>query len=150
MKKRKIIKTVLILAAILLVVIQFFPIDKTNPKVDLAQDFVQNTTPPKEIANLLTTACYDCHSHTTKYPWYTNVQPFAWWIKGHVNNGNEHLNFSTWTTYEPKKKSHKIEEMIEVVAGKEMPMLSYMVAHNEAWINAEQRKALVDWFKTLE
>ncbi len=150
MEKRKIIKTVLIIAAVLLVVIQFFPIDKTNPKVDLAQDFVQNTTPPKEIANLLTTACYDCHSHTTKYPWYTNVQPFAWWIKGHVNNGNEHLNFSTWTTYEPKKKSHKIEEMIEVVAGKEMPMLSYMVAHNEAWINAEQRKALVDWFKTLE
>lgn len=150
MDKRKIIKTALLIAAMLLVIIQFFQIDKTNPKVDLAQDFIHNTTPPTAIANLLTTACYDCHSHTTKYPWYTNIQPLAWWIKGHVNNGNEHLNFSTWTTYEPKKKSHKIEEMIEVVEGKEMPMLSYMVAHNDAWINAEQRKALVDWFKTLE
>lgn len=150
MDKRKIFKTALIIAAILLVIIQFFKIDKTNPKVDLAQDFIQNTNPPTEIANLITTACYDCHSHTTKYPWYTNVQPLAWWIKGHVKNGNEHLNFSTWTTYEPKKKTHKIEEMIEVVEGKEMPMLSYMIAHNDAWVDAEQRKALVDWFKTLE
>lgn len=144
------LKSVLFIAAILLVIIQFFQIDKTNPKVDLTQDFIQSTNPPTAIANLLTTACYDCHSHTTKYPWYTNVQPLAWWIKGHVDNGNKHLNFSTWATYEPKKKAHKIEEMIEVVEGKEMPMLSYMVAHNDAWIDAEQRKALVDWFKTLE
>lgn len=150
MEKRKIIKTALIIAAVLLVIIQFFQIDKTNPKVDVAQDFIQNTNPPTEIANLLTTACYDCHSHTTKYPWYTNVQPFAWWIKGHVDNGNKHLSFSTWNSYSAKKKAHKIEEMIEMVEGKEMPMLSYMIGHNEAWIDAEQRQALVTWFKTLE
>ena len=150
MEKRKIIKIALIVAAVLFVVIQFFQIDKTNPKVDLAQDFIQHTNPPTEIANLLTIACYDCHSHTTKYPWYTNVQPFAWWIKGHVNDGNKHLNFSTWNTYTPKKKAHKIEEMIEMVEGKEMPMLSYMIGHNEAWIDAAQRQALVAWFKTLE
>jgi len=150
MERRKIIRIALIVAAILLVIIQFFQIDKTNPKVDVTQDFIQHTNPPTEIANLLKTACYDCHSHTTKYPWYTNVQPIAWWIKGHVDNGNEHLNFSTWTTYEPKKKTHKIEEMIEKVEGKEMPLLSYMVAHNDAWIDADQRKAMVDWFKTLQ
>lgn len=150
MEKRKIIKTALITAAIALLIIQFFQIDKTNPKVNLSQDFIQTTNPPAEIANLLRTACYDCHSHTTKYPWYTNIQPLAWWIKGHIDNGNKHLNFSTWTNYESKKRIHKIEEMIEVVEGKEMPMLSYMVAHNDAWIDAEQRQALVTWFKTLE
>ncbi len=150
MEKKKIIKTVSMVIAILLVITQFFPIDKTNPPVDTAQDFIQNTKPPTEIAAMLKTACYGCHSHTTKYPWYTNIQPLAWWIKGHVDNGNKHLNYSTWSTYSAKKKAHKIEEMVEMVEGKEMPMLSYMVAHNEAWIDAGQRKALVDWFKTLE
>ena len=150
MEKRKIIRTGLIIAVVTLIGIQFFPIDKTNPSVIASQDFIQNTNPPAEIATLLKIACYDCHSYTTKYPWYTNIQPFAWWIKGHVDNGNKHLNYSTWTTYEPKKKAHKIEEMIEVIEDKEMPMLSYMIAHNDAWIDAEQRKILVDWFKTLE
>ena len=138
------------IAAVALVIIQFFQIDKTSPSVIATQDFIQNTNPPAEIATLLKTACYDCHSHTTKYPWYTNIQPLAWWIKGHVDNGNKHLNYSTWTTYSAKKKAHKIEEMMEVIEDKEMPLLSYMVAHNEAWIDASQRKALVDWFKTLE
>ena len=150
MEKSKLIRTGLILAGIILILIQFFPIDKTNPPIDTTQDFIQTTNPPTEVANLLKTACYDCHSHTTKYPWYTNIQPLAWWIKGHVDNGTKHLNYSTWTTYSAKKKAHKIEEMMEVVEGKEMPMLSYMVAHNEAWIDAEQRKVLVEWFKTLE
>lgn len=150
MDKRKIIKTVLTIAAVALLIIQFFQIDKTNPPIDAAQDFISVTNPPAPIVNILQTACYDCHSHTTKYPWYTNIQPLAWWIKGHVDNGSKHLNFSTWTTYTAKKKAHKIEEMIEVVEGKEMPMLSYMVGHNDAWIDADQRKALVDWFKTLE
>lgn len=150
MKKSKLIRTGLIVAGIILILIQFFPIDKINPPIDATQDFIQTTSPPTEVANLLKTACYDCHSHTTKYPWYTNIQPLAWWIKGHVDNGTKHLNYSTWTTYSAKKKAHKIEEMVEVVEGKEMPMLSYMVAHNDAWISAEQRKVLVDWFKTLE
>ena len=150
MEKRKIVRIVLLLALAALVLIQFFSIDKTNPPVNTAQDFIQNTNPPAEIANILKTACYDCHAHTTEYPWYTNIQPFAWWIKGHIDHGRDHLNYSTWTTYEAKKKSHKIEEMIEVIEDKEMPMLSYMVAHQEAWIDDAQRKLLVDWFKTLE
>lgn len=149
LKNKKLIRTILIIVAVTLVLIQFFQIDKTNPSIDVTQDFVQTTNPPAEITTILKTACYDCHSHTTKYPWYTNIQPLAWWIKGHVDNGNKHLNYSTWNTYSAKKKAHKIEEMIEMVEGKEMPMLSYMIAHNNAWINAEQRKALVDWFKTL-
>lgn len=147
---KKYLRPFLIIAGIVLVIIQFFGIDKTNPPVDLSQDFIQTTNPPVKVANLIKTACYDCHSHTTKYPWYTNIQPFAWWIKGHVDNGNKHLNFSTWTTYDAKKQAHKLEEFVEVLEDKEMPMLSYMVAHSDAWIDAEQRKLLVDWVKGIQ
>jgi len=147
---KKYIRPTLLLLLALLVIIQFFKIDKTNPPVIPQQDFLAVTGPPTNIAKLIKTACYDCHSHTTTYPWYTNFQPIAWWVKGHINNANKHLNFSTWTTYDASKKSHKLEECVEVLEGKEMPMLSYMIAHKEAWINEQQRQELADWFKRMK
>ncbi len=145
----KFIRPLLLVLLAILIIIQFFPIDKNNPEINPQQDFLKATNADSKMAGLIKTACYDCHSHTTEYPWYTNVQPIAWWIKDHINNGNKKLNFSTWTTYDAKKKAHKLEECVEVLEDKEMPMLSYMVAHREAWINEQQRQELADWFKEL-
>ena len=150
MELKKILKPVLIIALVLLVLIQFFQIDKTNPPVTIGQDFLEATNPPPAINSLIKKACYDCHSNTSKYPWYTNIQPVAWWVEGHIRNGRKELNFSTWTTYERKRQAHKLDECVEVLEEKEMPMLSYMVAHPEAWINAEQREQLANWFEEIE
>lgn len=144
---KKYIRPILLFLLAALVIIQFFRIDKTNPSVIPQQDYLAVTTPPAPIATLIKTACYDCHSHTSVYPWYTNFQPIGWWVKGHINNGIKHLNFSTWTTYDADKKRHKLEECVEVLEDKEMPMLSYMIAHQDAWLTDQQRKELADWFK---
>ena len=146
---RKITKPILLIVLIILIIIQFFAIDKTNPPVNASQDFVFYTNTPPKVASILKVACYDCHANTTKYPWYTSIQPIAWWIKGHINNGRKHLNYSEWTLYDTKKQRHKIEEMIEVLEDKEMPMLSYMIAHQDAWIDEQQRQLVVEWLKTL-
>ncbi len=148
MTKKKIFRYVLIALAVFLIIAQFFPIDKTNPQSDPAADFLMLEQPSQEIATLLKDACYDCHSNQTKYPWYTSVAPLSWWIKGHIDHGREHLNFSTWSDYPAKKASHKLEECFEVVEGKEMPMLTYWLVHPEANLSADQRIALVDFFKT--
>ncbi|MFK7932140.1 MAG: heme-binding domain-containing protein [Saprospiraceae bacterium] len=132
---------------VIFIIAQFFQIDKTNPPAVAEQDYLQAVQPPAEVANLIKTACYDCHSHTTEYPWYTSVSPVNFWVKNHITHGREHLNFSTWTTYPADKAKHKLEECQEVLEDKEMPMLSYMIAHNEAWISAEERQLLADWFK---
>ncbi len=147
MKNKKSLRTGLMIVLGLLLLIQFFQIDKTKPPVDPAKDFIQVRNPPSKIAMLLKNACYDCHSNHTKYPWYTNVQPIAWWIKSHVNNGRRELNFSDWATYSEKKQAHKLEECYEMVEGTEMPLLSYMIAHREAWLDEAQRAELVEWFK---
>ncbi len=129
------------------IVAQFVRIDKTNPPADASLDFIASKKPPAEIASILKTACYDCHSHKTAYPWYSNVAPVSWWLKGHINGGREHLNFSEFANYSPDKAKYKMEEIVEVVEGKEMPMLTYMVMHKEAWLSQEQRDLLVNWFK---
>ena len=146
MFKRKYIGPALIL---ILVVMQFFRIDKTNPPVDMNQDFISIMNPPKEIAVNLKAACYDCHAHTTKYPWYANIAPVSWWIKGHINNGRKHLNFSSWGTYSEDKRMHKIEENIEFLENAWMPLKSYTWLHSDAKLSDEERKAMVDYFKNL-
>ena len=143
-------RNILIALAVALIIMQFFPIDKTNPPVVQEKDFLSMESAPVEVAQLFKTACYDCHSDETKYPWYTSVAPISWFIKGHIDEGHKHLNFSTWADYDAKKKAHKMEEIIEVVDGKEMPMLTYWMIHWDAKISVEQRKQITDWVRTKQ
>lgn len=144
------LKRILLGLVAVLVILQFFRIDKTNPPLDQPNDFITQTNPPQEIAALLKDACYDCHSHETKYPWYTNIAPVSWWIKDHIDEAREHLNFSIWGTYEAKKRAHKLEECYEEVEEKHMPLKSYTWMHPEAKLDESQRSKLVKWFKARE
>ncbi len=148
--KNRIVKIALYGLAGFLVIAQLFRIDKTNPTVNAAEDYLSTVAVPTEVAQLIRTSCYDCHSNETVYPWYTNIAPVSWWIKDHIVDGRKHLNFSIWETYEAKRKAHKMEECYEMVEEKEMPMPSYTWVHGDASLNAEQRALLVDWFKQQE
>jgi len=142
------IKKIGIGVAVILVVIQFFRIDQSNPTVDPSQDMIALLKPSEEIKGVIKSACYDCHSHETVYPWYANVAPVSWWVKHHVDEGKEHLNFSEWATYAPKKAAHKLEECYEEVEEGEMPLNSYTWMHGHANLDVQQRKKLVAWFKS--
>lgn len=100
---------------------------------------------PKEIQTLLQQKCYDCHSHSTKYPWYANIQPVAWWLADHVEEGKEHLNFSEFKSYNAEKAAHKLEEVVEEVAEGEMPLKSYTLIHSDAVVTAEELALLRNW-----
>ncbi len=143
--KRKILYFLLILFAI----IQFKGIDKTNPDSKNSDDFFAMHEAPKATENLIRTACYDCHSHESEYPWYSSIAPVSWWLADHISEGREHMNFSTWGQLAADKKDHKLEECMEMIGEKEMPMLPYMIAHNDAWLSQENRDELVSFFSSL-
>ncbi len=145
---KKYLKWTAIALLMILLVLQFFQINKTNPEIKPAEDFLVINKTEASTAKLLKDACYDCHSHETKYPWYTNVVPLSWWIKKHIVKGREELNFSTWATYSAKKADHKLEESIEMLEEKKMPLKSYVIAHSEAKLSAEQIKQLSDYFRS--
>ncbi len=133
----------------LLISIQLIRISKSNPPVEKEKDFLVISQAPIEIQNIIKSSCYDCHSNTTEYPWYTNLAPVSWWIKHHINEGREHLNFSEWANYTDKKADHKLEECIEMIEEGEMPMSSYTFIHKESKLNAEQKLILINWFNDL-
>lgn len=150
MKKRLTLKNISIFFVLLFLLIQSFRIDKTIQPIEPAKDFIALTNAEGEIANTLKIACYDCHSNQPTFPWYTNIAPFSWWVKHHVDEGSHHLNFSEWGTYSEKRKSHKLEECIELVEEGEMPLDSYTWMHKEAKLTEAQKLQLVEFFKAIK
>ncbi len=109
----------------MLVLIQLFRPKKNSNNMPDLNDISKTVQVPDDVNNLLKTACYDCHSNTTTYPWYAEVQPIAWWIADHVSEGKRELNFSIFNDYKMKRKIQKLEEIEEQLAEKEMPLFSY-------------------------
>ena len=95
---------------------------------------------------MLQTACWDCHSNQTVYPWYNKIAPISWYLARHINNGKKHLNFDNWNDYDPAKQIHKSEEIIEVIEENEMPIFSYTLLHPEAKLSEEQKAILIQYF----
>lgn len=104
---------------------------------------------PADVEAVLKPACYQCHSNHTDYPWYANVQPVAWWLANHVNEGKRELNFSNFTTRKIAVQNKKFKEIAEQVEEGEMPLASftYFGLHPEAKMTDGQRKLVVDWAK---
>ena len=136
-----------ILIALLLIFIgmQFFSPKKNISESIPETDFIRLTKPPKEIANLLKTSCYDCHSNNTHYPWYNKIAPISYWLASHINEGKEHLNFSEWQNYPLDRKVHKLEEVGEEVQERKMPLESYTILHGNAKLDDDQIFELLEW-----
>ena len=122
---------------ILLVLIQFIPIERTNPPIKGEPHWDSVRT--KE---LFMRACGDCHSHETKWPWYSAIAPISWLIVYDVYEGRKHLNVSMWGYQEQES-----DEVGEVVEEKEMPPLLYLLAHPEARLNEQEKKELIEGLK---
>lgn len=148
--KSNFLKKILFLLLVAFVLIQFFPIEKTNPPVNKGMDFLTIKQTPEPMAAQIRAACYDCHSNETVYPWYSRIQPFGWWLKNHIDEGREHLNFSIYSTYELKRQTHKMEESAEMVANGEMPVESYLLLHEKAKLTDAQRKEMIAYFRKVE
>jgi hypothetical protein len=143
-------KKVLALSVVgLLVVIQFI-----RPERNLSNDNTFHVSTryaiPDGVKASLQAACNDCHSNSTRYPWYSNVQPVAWWLNSHVTEGKRHLNLSVFTSRPIAYQNHKFEEIVEMVEEGEMPLPSYTLLglHAEARLTDAQRAELVTWAKS--
>ncbi len=139
--RRKILLSLLLV----LIVIQFFHPARNQRTELLPTDITKVHNVPEDVLQILKTSCYDCHSNNTIYPWYSNIQPVAWWLSNHVNEGKEHLNFSDFGSYPVKKANPKLHEVKEVIEENEMPLSSYTIIHRNAILNDAQKKLVIDW-----
>lgn len=98
-----------------------------------------------EVGNTLARACGDCHSNHTRLPWYGHVAPISWWIKRHVREGREELNFSEWTKYSALERHNELESICGVISNGRMPPASYRVLHPESRLESQDKKVICAW-----
>lgn len=142
-------KKILLWTLVAFALIQLIPIDRTNKPVDSKMNFVQMKQAPEKVSTLLKNACYDCHSDETVYPRYAYVAPISWYVKSHVNDGRQHLNFSVWGTYNKELKENMLDRSIEALKHKTMPLPGYIVYHDKAKLTEAERALLIQYFEEM-
>jgi hypothetical protein len=128
-----------------LVIIQFIRPARNSSAGPYPNDITTKFAMNDNVASIFKTSCYDCHSNNTKYPWYANIQPVAWWLQNHVNEGKRELNFNEFATYKEKRQRKKLDEIIEQIKDDEMPLQTFTAIHSYAKLNAEQKAIITKW-----
>jgi len=144
----KIFKRILLILLIALLAIQFVRPAK-NESTDKSKHISKLYAVPADVNTILTKACNDCHTNNTIYPWYAEVQPVTWWLDDHIKEGKKHLNFDEYTTFSLRKQYHKMEEVVEQVKEKEMPLNSYTWVHRDAKLTDAEHVALTTWAQSV-
>jgi len=142
---KKILKFIGLGLLILIIGIQFIRPPK-NQQEGISANHISRQFPiPDEVKPILEKACNDCHTNNSRYPWYFNIQPVGIWMNGHIKEGKEHLNLSEFTNKRPRVQFHKMEEIIELVKEKAMPIDSYTWTHKDARLTVAERSKLMEW-----
>ncbi len=142
MKRIKIIVLILFIVAIVIQFIQ--PAPNKNGQV-LQTDITKMVEVPKNVQATLKTACYDCHSNNTEYPWYSKIQPGGWWMASHIKKGKEELNFSEFGSYSKRRQQSKLKSIINSIEDGTMPIPSYTLIHKNAILSDGDKTNLKKW-----
>lgn len=146
----KIVKIIPLILLVGFVGIQFVPTDLNQSDTVPKTDFLLVNNTQENISALLQESCYDCHSNNTEYPWYNKVQPVAWFLEDHINEGKEELNFNEWDAYSNRRKNSKLKSIISQVKDDEMPLASYTLIHKDAKLSNSEKTLIIDYMKNLK
>lgn len=139
-----------VLVVAIVLVIQVIPVERNVSTVPPGQSFEKTEKVPANVAAILKVSCYDCHSNNTLYPWYSVLQPGAWFMAQHIKKGKEELNFDEFNNYSKRRKKAKIKSIISQIEKDEMPLKSYRMMHGNARLSADEKKELLDFFRDNE
>ncbi|GAA4340825.1 heme-binding domain-containing protein [Flaviaesturariibacter amylovorans] len=128
------------------ILIQFYrPPKNLGEVMPAAGGLIHAVAVPDSVQAVLVTACYDCHSNRTRYPWYAEISPVSVFLANHVREGKKELNFSEFGSLSPRRMRSKLSAITEQVEEKEMPPRSYVWIHRDADLSEEQRRLLIAW-----
>jgi hypothetical protein len=134
--------------ASLMVLIGF--IQKKPSSVQLPTErslFVRVAVPPP-VAHSLRTACLNCHSDETNWPWYAHVPVISHFLQEDVRKARAHLNLSDWQSIEergPDELVAAFSGICENMLSGAMPKQRYTWLHPEARLSKPQVAQVCQW-----
>ncbi|MFQ5583953.1 MAG: heme-binding domain-containing protein [Calditrichia bacterium] len=133
------LKYALLIILVIIVLIQFIPLDRSNPPV------TSEIQAPPEVMKILKNSCYDCHSNETRWPVYSHIAPVSWLVVSDVHEAREEMNFSEWGQIKPGKQLKHLEEIVEETEEGDMPLPIYLIMHSGARLAADDLATLKTW-----
>lgn len=143
------VKWIIYILLILLVGIQFIPASHNQQEITPYSDIRHVYDIPVNVLTILEVSCYDCHSNHTNYPFYSRIQPFRMIMDKHVQEGKEELNFSEFSNYSDRRKRNKLFSIQSQIKDDKMPLLSYILLHNEAKLSDSEKELIEEWISNL-
>jgi hypothetical protein len=142
-------KRVLLILLAVFILIQFFqPTRNVSAKTSTA-DISKIYQVPEKVMAIFQSSCYDCHSNSTKYPWYSAIQPFGWFMASHIREGKSELNFDEFGDYSPRRQKSKLKSIGESIEDNSMPLTSYTLIHRSAKLSPEEKNSIYKWLVSL-
>lgn len=94
---------------------------------------------------ILNRSCGDCHSHATRWPWYSNVAPVSWLVIRDVRDGRSYMDFSNWPVSDPARTGRFLNNICRKVTSGDMPLSYYLPLHRNARLSPSDVKTLCTW-----
>jgi hypothetical protein len=139
------LRHIILFAGFTVAVMQFLPGKHPgNPPVIPSHTIEANLNVPGPVEKILNSACKDCHSHETRWPWYAKVAPLSWMVAGDVERARKAMDLSEWTT-RPGVAVGTLMAACAGVEGQRMPPAGYRKMHPEANLTAAQVNAVCGW-----
>ena len=142
-------KWLLILVTVF-VLIQFIQPARNRSGQVLNTDLTKVFAVPATVKVILESACYDCHSNNTRYPWYSYIQPGGWWLANHIKEGKEELNFSEFGMYSQRRQINKLRSIENSIKDGSMPLSSYAWLHKDARLTNDEKVVITGWITKVK
>lgn len=136
--------------AIGLIAIQFIQPARNISGQVLETDITKVFFVPDSVQMLLKTACYDCHSNNTSYPFYAYVQPMGWLLNSHIQEGKKQLNFNDFGSLPKRRQASKLKSIASQIKDEAMPLPAYTMLHKNAILTKEKKDLIINWANTLK
>ncbi len=130
--------------------IQFIPANLNQSNETPQEDIIDFYKAPNEVATLLRTSCYDCHSNNTNYQWFNKIKPASWLMQMHIKDAKKDLNFNEFGSYSKRKQKSKFKSLVSQIEDNEMPLKSYLLMHSKAKLSKQDKDVLIKWFEKVK
>jgi len=100
---------------------------------------------PADIEHILRRSCADCHSETTRWPWYAKIPPASWMVQKDVEEARQAMDFSAWSEMSAGKAKGILAASCADVKSKRMPLRKYLLMHPSARMSAQEIRRFCEW-----
>ncbi len=113
--------------------------ERSNPPVNPELTLAAQYEVPDDVQRVLERACADCHSHRTRWPWYSQVAPASWLLADHVKDGRRHFNIDDFN------EEMSLKDVCQEIRTGSMPIKGYLLLHPDAKLTGAEIQTVCAW-----